>query len=87
MKIKSEYILRNTAGTWIAMAVKPDNSNVDGVLTLNESGVLLWKALALGCETEDLVRVLTKEYEIDAAQASEDVNAFVAKLQKLGCLI
>ena len=87
MKIKSEYILRKTAGTWIAMATTPDYDDVEGVLTLNDSGALLWQALADGCEVEDLVRVLTKEYEIDVKSAAEDIDAFIAKLRQFGCLI
>ena len=87
MRIKSEFILRNTAGTWIAMVVKADNADVNGVLTLNESGALLWKALEQGCEIEELIRILTEQYEIDLKQATEDANAFVEKLYNFDCLI
>ena len=87
MKIKSEFILRKTAGTWIAMAITPEYDDVEGVLTLNETGALLWEALVPGCEIEDLVSVLTKEYEIDAEQAREDINAFIEKLRRFNCLI
>ena len=86
MKIKSNFILRKTAGTWIAMEVCCDGKEVDGVLTLNDSGALLWNALVNGCEREDLVAILMNEYDVDTVQAAEDVNAFITKLQNLNCL-
>ena len=87
MKIKSEYILRKTAGTWIAMAITSEYDDVEGVLSLNETGALLWEALVPGCEIEDLAHLLVKEYEIDFGQAREDALAFVEKLRQFDCLI
>ena len=87
MKIKNDYILRNTAGTWVAMVVGVDSADVEGVLTLNESGALLWKALERGCDIADLANILLEEYEIDENQATEDVNAFIEKLRKFDCLV
>ena len=87
MKIKNDYILRNTAGTWVAMVISADNADVDGVLTLNETGALLWKALERECEAVDLVRILMEQYEIDEQEATADVSAFIEKLSNFGCLV
>ena len=86
MKINSNFILKKTAGTWVAMMVGPDNQDMEGVLTLNESGAMLWKALEQGCEMDDLVRVLIESYDIDAGHAADDVSAFLDKLRGFGCI-
>lgn len=86
MKIKNTFMLRQIAGTWIAMTVGENADNVEGVLSLNDSGVLLWKCLEHGCDLEQLVSALTNEYDIDRLQAMEDAKAFVEKLRGLDCL-
>ncbi len=86
MKIKSNFILRQVADSWIALSVGEESANVNGVLSLNNAGVLLWKCLEKGCDTDELVRVLITEYDVDVTQAAEDANAFVEKLRTLDCI-
>ena len=86
MKIKSNYMLRQIAGTWIAMIVGDDSDNMQGVLSLNDSGVLLWKCLEHECDIDFLVHAIINEYDIDIQHATEDVVAFVEKLRNLGCI-
>ncbi len=86
MKIKNNFILRQVAGSWIAMKIGDENSTMEGVLSLNDSGVLLWKCIEQGCDVDQLVQVLTKEYDVDVAQATEDANEFVEKLRGFDCI-
>ena len=71
-----------------APSVVPDGSRIQwrGMITLNESGVLLWKALEIGADTDALVKALTSEYAVEESVARADVEAFLEKLQKAGCL-
>lgn len=48
-------------------------------LTANESGALLWAALASGATREELARVLVDAFELDAEDAAKDVDAFLAE--------
>ena len=48
MKLKENYVLRPVADTWVALPLEAETLNFNGMLTLNESGVLLWKALEKG---------------------------------------
>lgn len=86
MKIKNNFILRQVAGSWIAMPVGEASANIEGVLSLNESGVLLWQCLVQGCDYDKLSRVLVDEYGIDSCQAKQDACAFVEKLRKFDCI-
>ena len=56
------------------------------MLTLNESGVLLWKALEQCGNREALADVLTGEYNVSREIALADVDDFLNKLAKAGCV-
>lgn len=55
-------------------------------LNANPAGALLWQALARGSTRDALVRDLMTEFEVDAATASADVDAFLAELDDRGLL-
>ncbi len=86
MKIKNTFALRNIAGSWVALPLGEATVDFTGMLTLNETGVLLWRMLEGGCTREDLINGLLSEYEVTEADAARDVDAFVAKLNGAGCI-
>jgi hypothetical protein len=56
-------------------------------LTLNETGAVVWKLLAEGCESEEeLVDAIVSMFDTDVAQASSDVRAFLGELESKGFL-
>jgi hypothetical protein len=55
-------------------------------LTANESGALLWQALAAGASREALVDRLVATFGIDPGQAGRDVDAFLAELERRSLL-
>lgn len=86
MKLNDEFVLRQVADTWVVLALGSASIDFSGMLTLNESGALLWHALEQGADREKLVDALTAEYDVSRYTASEDVDAFLAKLEKAGCI-
>lgn len=86
MKIKENFILRNVADTWIVVALGETAVDFSGMLKLNETGALLWKALEKGAEAEDLVDALCAEYAVDRETARADVEEFLNILKNAGCL-
>jgi hypothetical protein len=55
-------------------------------LAANQSGSLLWRALADGSSEVELVRLLMSQYDIDADTARTDVDGFVSDLDQMGLL-
>ena len=55
-------------------------------LHLNGTGATLWRRLVDGCDRPDLEAALVDHYDVDAQQASADVEAFLADLQTRGLL-
>ncbi len=80
MKIKDGFILREVAGSFIVVAVGDAVKTFNGIITLNETGAFLWKALEQGATEEELLKALLEEYDVDESVAKEHVKKFIAKL-------
>ncbi len=79
MKIKSGYMLKKVADNYIVVPVQ--NLDFDGVITLNETGVVLWEALSTDTETEKLVKLMLDQYEVSEETAKQDVISFLKMLR------
>lgn len=86
MKLKEDFVLRQVAENWVVLPLGTDDVNFNGMLTLNESGALLWRALEQGGDREALLQALTGEYNVSREVALADVDAFLEKLYHFGCL-
>lgn len=87
MKIKDNFILRTVAGMNVVLPLGADANNFKGLLTLNESGVMLFELLRNECTKEQLVCALVGEYDVSREQAQADVDEFVDKLKSVGCIV
>lgn len=87
MKVTNDMILREIAGEHILIPIGETAIKVHGMISLSESGLLLWKELQKGCTEADLVDSILAEYEIDQTTAQQDVKAFLEKLNAIGILI
>lgn len=84
MKIKEGYLLKEVAGNHVVIPV--GNVSFNGMLNLNETGVLIWKKLEKGCDESDLVAAFLAEYDVTEERAKEDISVFIEKLRKAGIL-
>jgi hypothetical protein len=73
-------------------AVEMDNEWVilDGnkymITKLNEVGGLIWNELQNGTTTDVLIPMMLEKYEITAAQAEMDIEAFLEQLKACGLI-
>lgn len=86
MKVSDKFVLRQVAGTWIVLPVAEKTINFNGMLTLNETGNMLWHLLEKECTREALAEALTNEYDVTYSEALADVDEYIDKLQRAGCL-
>ncbi len=82
MKIKQGFVLKNIAGSRVAVPMGENLVNLQLMLTLNETGAFLWDTLQNDCTMDDLVNAMTKEYDIDAETARADAEDFVQLLKE-----
>ena len=85
MKLRKGFVLRSVADRTV---VVPDNEilNLHMMITLNGTGKFLWERLESGATEDELRDALLAEYDVDEKRAQEDVKAFLAALEKNGCL-
>ena len=84
MKIKEGYLLSEVAGNHVVIPV--GNVSFNGMLNLNETGVLIWKKLEQSCTKDDLVAAFLEEYDVSEERAREDIELFVGKLKEAGVI-
>ena len=64
------------------MGIGSENYVPNEIMSLNETGALLWRRLETGAEKQELVDAILKEYDTDAETAEKDVDAFLAQLRE-----
>ena len=80
MKLKNDFILREVAGDPIVMP--GGNMELNGMITLNETGAFLWKLLETETTEEALAAAIVKQYGVDDETAATAVRNFVKKLEE-----
>lgn len=85
MKLKKDLVLRQVADTWVILPMSRDTLSFDGMLTINESGAMLWNVLQNAEEPSALVEALLAEYDVSLEQAQADVSDFIKQLAEAGC--
>lgn len=85
MKLKNNFVLRQITDMWVVLPLAEQTVDFSGMLTLNDSGAMLWKLLEQGSSKDMLVEALTAEYEVSRQDAEKDVDDFIAKLVQAGC--
>ena len=63
MKIKSGFILRDVGGKSFVVAVGDRSREFKGMITLNETGKIIWKTLEKESTVDDVVNALMSECE------------------------
>ncbi len=86
MKIKSGFILRQIAGSYVAVPVGARTVDFNGMITLNDTAAFLWHQLEQDCDRDALVEAVLAEYEVDEAHARRSVENFLDSLRQAGCL-
>ena len=60
---------------------------VKGMISLTESGYLLWQTLNQGVDSrEELVQILLREYDVEEKDAVRDVDEYILFLAQTGVL-
>ena len=87
MKIKSGFILRDVGGKTFVVAVGDRSREFKGMITLNETGKIIWQTLQNESNIEDVVNALMDVcVDADREVVEADVKVFVEKLAKDGIL-
>ena len=87
IKLKKGFVLRKIGPMYSAFPYGTATTEIKGMISLTESGYLLWQALDKGAETVDeLVAVMLDTYDVDRDTATKDVNEFLDYLREVGVI-
>lgn len=86
MRITKEFVLREIAGDYIIIPTGKTVFDFNGLITLNEVGVSLWKMLQNKVTFDDLLQGVLDEYDVEPAVAREDIQEFLDQLVNRGII-
>ena len=86
LKIRDGFMLREVAGQWVVVPLGERVVEFNGIMTLSESGALLWKKMENNIFEEELLRTLLEEYSVDEETAKADVLEFITALRERGLI-
>ena len=84
MKLKYDIAIQEVADKFLAVAKNSETEEVEKVFTLNETGVIILRALTDGADTPAIVTQLLAEYDVTPQEAEAEVNAFIDMLKENG---
>ena len=84
MKLKYDIAIQEVADKFVAVAKNSETEEVEKVFTLNETGVVILRALTDGADTSAIVSQLLTEYDVTPQEAETEVNAFIDMLKENG---
>ena len=87
MKTKKGFKLRTVCGENIIVAEGIENVDFSRIISMNETSAYLWKNIqGTSFDTNTLVDLLLKEYEVDEATARRDAEALVKTWLEAGII-
>lgn len=86
MRIEKEFILREIAGEHIIVPTGDTVLQFNGMITVNDLGLVLWELLQNDITEDEMVEKVLEEYEIDEKTARNDIQEFIESLVKAGII-
>lgn len=87
MKIKEGFVLRTVSDSNVVIPIGRATMDLNGIIKLNGTGVMLWNRLTAGdVSEEELVQLMVDTYHIDEVLAKRDVAVFLTQLRAGNCI-
>ena len=86
MKVKQGFVLCQTDGKFVAVATGALAEQFHGLITLNQSGKLLWDMLDKHVTKEALTEQMLRSGRTTPEAATAAVQAFLEKMYRAGIL-
>lgn len=86
MKIKDGFMLREIVDTWVVVPLGERVVEFNGIMTLSETGALLFRGIEKGDDINSLVDSIMTEYDVDKATALSDTLEFISVIETKGLL-
>ena len=86
MRRKSGFALRKVGEVNIIVPLGQKVLDLNGVITLNETGAFIWELLKKERSLDELVEAVSEEFEVEPDQARKDIEDFLNQLREFDML-
>lgn len=86
MKRKADFMMENVGGEYLLVPLGAQVMDMNGIITLNDSGAYLWELLEEEHTADELAAALAERFNTTPEQALADVNTFLNQIGELGML-
>lgn len=85
-KLKDSYVLRQIAGEYLAVPISNDAGDDTNIVILNPVSQVIWNKLDAGASFDELLNLVTNEFDVSKEAASSDIKEFLDGLEQAGLL-
>lgn len=78
----SSIVTRKTGNEYVLVPIANNIADMNSVYTLNETGAFIWEQINGKRNVQEIIALLTEEYEIDIENASKDLFEFIDNMNK-----
>ena len=79
--LQSRFVSREVGNELILVPLTNNVAQMNSMFTLNETGKFIWENLITTTSIDELVAIMTCEFDIDPETARIDINTFLKKLE------
>ncbi|HUO84716.1 MAG TPA: PqqD family protein [Thermoanaerobaculia bacterium] len=83
---RGEIVTRRIADESVLVPVANNVGNLEAVYTTSEVGDFIWSRIDGQTSVGEIVDALCDAYDVEPAQAEQDLEAFLASLQEAGLI-
>ena len=89
LKLKEGFVMRNILDEWVIVPTGPRDSMGTYIMTVNETGHMLWEMLKEGTTVDAMLEKMMQEYGIgvDEETARKDIHGFLDVMTERDLLI
>ena len=88
MKLSENFVLKTIAGAPVVMPVGEAVSKVHGMIKLNPSAEVIWKALEENKDFDKILETMKNQFEnVSEETLKEDLNYFLGRLREFEILV
>ncbi|MCD8049402.1 MAG: PqqD family protein [Clostridia bacterium] len=90
MNIKKGFVIRKVANKYVVVATGPARREFNGMVKLNETGIIIWEGVAAGKTADEISDMLAEKSgaktEGDRTYIANNVNAMIKEMTDAGFL-
>ena len=86
MKKIQEFILREIADEYILIPTGSTTEQFNGMITLTETAAFIYQHIEEASTFEELIHMITSEYDIDQQTATNDAYMFINHMLQAGMI-